>query len=1009
VRNAFVYVQAAASVSGYGSASGMTQPVCELKSAVSLSAGKILNPDSLGAYGGITSDAPVLVVLAAGKGTRFGKDPKCIQLVHKTPLARHSIDAFRTLAGSPVICLVGYRHDEVTAALGPDNIYVRSDNPAGGTGFAAFEAFCVPALMEKNPLLVITMGDRIVPSSVFRHIWESHCAGPREADITFLTAVYEPPKNHGKGRVLRDENQRVVRIIEERDISLEENGAVRQTLLSLTEGNCPLYVIRAATLKRYLESTTNANAQSQYYLTEVIQGISRDGGEIRTVTTKVTDPEYDLLCSDVTQPLDLALLEGVMASASGLLFQADLEVEQAARALTAELPAVQVASIARQLEELAATVSREKLGFKLDQPVGIGFSGGRLRIAFMHPDMVRFYGPAWQMPIGAGGEKGDAQIVLLVQETDDRRIHLYPLNPKYRESVNHIPSDTAIMYPSLAISDVQAYEKFGTQMSENLLLSLGYFSDEELRRRREAGLPLPPPSTWISNSMRRPFTLVGNAIASMRTLRSGNLGVKVQERLSMDHFQGLRLVSTGNIPQGGFSSSSAVTMATKNAINALFDFRIPPDLLVHLASQAEYGTGVRAGALDQATEQKGRAGQGTLISSNPKDNYRILGTYPVPTERIQIIFPYSVERDREAWRWSRGVYAEVAVAGPLTTSEMRKMTGKAAELAAILTRLPLDTDFFKQIEDDLLADGLLSHESRAWICSVLLQLPLLAAQAALRERLAANRAWFIGQLTEMNGLDGQTASEKADVTLASLFEGWRNPFLRRTTSAGQIVEEEGVPLRAMGAYLFAEVAKNFYLIHHPDQWIECVTRSQRGDSCVDIDPQRLPSRQEMERELHWEKSSAGPERMNVWLERHGATPFDYNRGLDDEALSADSPPEFRRLTGSSFFRGLALIDLAEAMLKRAFGMDAVAVRVNAAGQGDYFQVHVDTHKADPSEVKQFIRAAFYRRFGLSPAPEFVEVHPGGGAVGILLKRYGALPQLIRRLRIAGAHGQTAGA
>jgi hypothetical protein len=139
--------------------------------------------------------------------------------------------------------------------------------------------------------------------------------------------------------------------------------------------------------------------------------------------------------------------------------------------------------------------------------------------------------------------------------------------------------------------------------------------------------------------------------------------------------------------------------------------------------------------------------------------------------------------------------------------------------------------------------------------------------------------------------------------------------------------------------------------------------------------------------------------MNRWLERHGATLFDYHRGLDDESLSAENPPEFHRLEGSNFFRGLALLDLAEAMLKRAFGEDAVAVRVNAAGQGDYFQVHVDVQKAQPDDVKQFLRTAFYRRFGLAPVPEFVELHPGGGAVGVRLNRYDALPQLIRRLQV----------
>ena len=72
-----------------------------------------------------------------------------------TPLMRFAVSARR-----PVICLVGYRYQEVSSALDSDNTYVLSDNPAGGTAFAAYEAFCVPELVEKNPLLIITMGDR---------------------------------------------------------------------------------------------------------------------------------------------------------------------------------------------------------------------------------------------------------------------------------------------------------------------------------------------------------------------------------------------------------------------------------------------------------------------------------------------------------------------------------------------------------------------------------------------------------------------------------------------------------------------------------------------------------------------------------------------------------------------------------------------------------------------------------------------------------------------------------
>jgi hypothetical protein len=108
--------------------------------------------------------------------------------------------------------------------------------------------------------------------------------------------------------------------------------------------------------------------------------------------------------------------------------------------------------------------------------------------------------------------------------------------------------------------------------------------------------------------------------------------------------------------------------------------------------------------------------------------------------------------------------------------------------------------------------------------------------------------------------------------------------------------------------------------------------------------------------------------------------------------------ELRRLEGGNFFRGLALIDLAEAMLKRGFGADAVAVRVNGAGQGDYFQVHVDKRKAEVEEVKKFLRAAFYRRFGIGGERGFVEVHAGGGAVGTRLGRYGDVGRLAEELR-----------
>jgi hypothetical protein len=952
-----------------------------LGDVVTLDARKVLHSGKLLGH---TDRTPVLVVLAAGKGTRFGSDPKCIQPVNGKPLALHSIDAFGDVSEAPAVCVVGYRAGDVSTALGPGNVYVHSSDPAGGTGLATFEALSVPELRSENLLLVITMGDRVVPSSIFRRLVETHVDGSAEADLTFLTALYEPPRHTGKGRIRRGDAGRVLRIVEERDLAPEETHLGDAGLI---ECNCPLYVVRAATLLRHLRDLTNDNAQGQYYVTDIVQSISAEGGDIRTLTVSPDDAEYELLCADVTRPADLAHLGDI------LVRHLDGGVQEAVRAITSGRHAGQIASITRQLDELLSTVKTEGVPFQADRPVSIGICGGRVRIAFMHPDMARFYGPAWQMPIGAANADRSEQITMLVQGATDGRVHLLPTSYKFRERIDSIPTSEE-MYPE-QVSGWHEYEQFGTRMSEGVLLSLGYFSDEELEQRRRTGQPLPPPALWVSNSMRRPFALVQNAIASMRTLSSGEHGARIRKFLGRDTFTGLRLVSTGSIPEGGFSSSSAVTVATQNAVNALWDLGIQPDELVQLACQAEYGTGVRAGSLDQATEQKGRLGEGALMSSNPRENYRVIGTFPVPADRIRIFFPYTVERDRTAWRWSCGTYGETPGAGPLTTGEIRKLTGKAAEIAAVLIRLPLHQDFFQLIEDDLVSDGLLSEENRRWICSVLRSLPLLISRDDLRTRVMAQREWFAEQLGSQHG---------ADTTLASLFSGWRDPVLTRADASGAVMRDEGVPLRAMMAYLFGEVAKNFYLLHHPEQWIECVTRSQQGDRCFDIDPASLPRRAEMESQLAWERGAGGPELLGRWVDRYG-TPFDYNRGIDDASLEGEDLPEFHRLAGSNFFRGLALIDVAEAMLKRAFGADAVAVRVNAAGQGDYFQVHVDTEKADPEDVKSFLRAAFYRRFGLASQAAFVEVHPGGGAVGVRLDRFDCVRELISRLKthVMSAH------
>ncbi|NLL83256.1 MAG: NTP transferase domain-containing protein [Lentisphaerae bacterium] len=945
----------------------------QLGEVLTLDSSAVLNPGASECYGGVSAAPWVLVLLAAGRGSRFGTAPKCVQQVRGRPLARHTIDAFRDIAPAPCIVLVGYARDEVMAELGEDNIYVESANSVGGTAWAAYEALSVPGVLEADPLLLISMGDRVIPEVILRRLHEVHTAGS-EAALSLLTASHTAPAQHGKGRILRGADGGIVGIIEQRDIDAVVDPPERQRLDSINEANCPLYLARASTLHRLLGALTNNNAQNQYYFTDIVAALVAEKGEIRALTVTPDDLDYPVLCADVTRPPDLARLESLLAIAGSSVGNGAASVAAAAGVIAADRSPGQTASIAAQLRELLAAGDVKVLDPA--RPVAIGISGGRFRIAFMHPDMGRFYGPAWQMPTGAADAEGRGQLALLAQQSDDGRIHHLPVQESFREKVTSVAADEPAMFPSAEVDCLTKYESFGTHLAEHLLLSLGYFSDGEIRARREAGLPLPPNALWVGNSMRRPFALICNAIASLRTLREGPIGNRVQECLCRDRFRGLRIISTGEIPQGGFSSSSALTVAVKNALNVLYGFGLPEDTLIHLACQAEYGTGVRAGSLDQATEQKGKYGQGALISSNPRDNYRVLGVFPVPTERVAFVFPYSVDRDREAWRWSAGVYADAPTAGELTTAEMRKLTGKATELAALLAGLPADRDLFTLIEEDMLDGGVVKPATQTTVYAFLRSLPLLISREVLHQRLVASGATY--------------------ATLEPLFSGWRDPLLRRTAGNGEVVTERGIPLRAIVGYLFVEMARCFRLLNDHDRWIDHVTSSQRGDCSFEIDPANLPEPADLLTEMAWERGINGPERLTEWLRQCRATPFDYNRDLDNETLAGGSRA-LHELRGGAFFRGLALLDLAEAMLKRYFGAENVALRVNAAGQGDYFQVHIDTGKVSTEAVKEFLDRAFYARFGLRPVSRYVEPHPGGGAVGVRLDRAELLPQLISEL------------
>lgn len=218
------------------------------------------------------------LILAAGEGTRMKSElPKVAHRVLGVPMARLVVDAAREAGCERVIAVTGHRA-EVVEALIPDVETVRQDRQLG-TGHAVMCA--ASALEDVEGSLVVLSGDTplITPVTIAGLIALRESSG---AAMTLLTAHMPDPS--GYGRVIRDRDGKVARIVEEKDCTAEERR--------ITEVNTGTYCFDAAVLFAHLSRLTADNAQCEYYLTDMVEVFVSEG---LTVSAMMTDDALETL------------------------------------------------------------------------------------------------------------------------------------------------------------------------------------------------------------------------------------------------------------------------------------------------------------------------------------------------------------------------------------------------------------------------------------------------------------------------------------------------------------------------------------------------------------------------------------------------------------------------------------------------------------------------------------------------------------------------------------------
>ncbi len=210
------------------------------------------------------------VILAAGKGKRTRRStPKVLLPALGLPLLEHVLRALESAGVAPVTVVVGHRAEVVEAAFPGGRVsFVRQDPPLG-TGHALVSAEAHFASQPDQTLLVVN-GDlpllrgQTVASLLARH----HQSG---AAATLLTAPY--PETGEYGRVVRDEAGHVRRIVEAQDAAPPPRAD--------SEMNAGVYAFAVPPLLAALQKLETANAQGEYYLTDVVGLLVDAGQEVR--------------------------------------------------------------------------------------------------------------------------------------------------------------------------------------------------------------------------------------------------------------------------------------------------------------------------------------------------------------------------------------------------------------------------------------------------------------------------------------------------------------------------------------------------------------------------------------------------------------------------------------------------------------------------------------------------------------------------------------------------------
>ncbi|MCQ8179748.1 bifunctional UDP-N-acetylglucosamine diphosphorylase/glucosamine-1-phosphate N-acetyltransferase GlmU [Methylomonas sp. SURF-1] len=231
------------------------------------------------------------IILAAGQGTRMRSSrPKVLHEIADKALLQHVYETARSLENNQIYIIYGHGGETVKQTLASLDATWIEQKQQLGTGHAVQQA--IHYVDDPDTVLILYGDVPLLKAKTLNALLHKVSL----TTLALLTVNLDDPT--GYGRIVRDKEHAVVKIVEQKDANEAE--------LQITEGNTGILACKGSQLKQWLARLGNNNAQNEYYLTDIIEMAVEDGLTIETCQAGSADEVLG-----VNNRMQLAQLERV--------------------------------------------------------------------------------------------------------------------------------------------------------------------------------------------------------------------------------------------------------------------------------------------------------------------------------------------------------------------------------------------------------------------------------------------------------------------------------------------------------------------------------------------------------------------------------------------------------------------------------------------------------------------------------------------------------------------------